>query len=187
MDLLIKKAKKGDKEAFVGLMKANELPLYKVAKSILKNDEDVADAMQETILSALENIYKLKNNNYFKTWITKILINKCNDILRKNSKTIQMEEYFDEGYTKDFIQSISLEEGIDTLSKEQKLVLHLYYVMGFNCREISEMLKEKESTVKVRLSRSRGKLKDFFEHNINEKKNSRYMNGKISEEKFNKQ
>lgn len=165
MNLLIKMAKKGDKKAFVELMKVNELSLYRVAKSILKNDEDVADAMQETILSALENIKYLKSDNYFKTWITKILINKCNDILRKNSKIVQMEEYFDEGYTEDFIQSMSLKEGINTLSNEQKLVLHLYYVMGFNCREISEMLKEKESTVKVRLSRSRSKLKSFFKIN----------------------
>ncbi|MGL4913117.1 MAG: RNA polymerase sigma factor [Romboutsia sp.] len=163
MDLLIKKSKKGDKDAFVQLMKANELSLYKVAKSILKNDEDVADAMQETVLSALENISYLKKDSYFKTWLTKILMNKCNDILRKNSKTIQLEEYFDPGYTEDFIRSISIKEGMGILSDEQKLVLHLYYVMGFNSREISELLNEKESTIKVRLSRSRSKLKDFFQ------------------------
>lgn len=162
MKLLIKRAKRGDKVAFVELMKENELSLYKVAKSILKNDEDVADAMQETILSALEKISELKEDKYFKTWLTRILINKCNDILRKNSKIIQLEEYFDVGYTEDFIQSMSIKEGMDTLSDAQKLVLHLYYVMGFNSREISELLNENESTIKVRLSRSRNKLKDFF-------------------------
>lgn len=163
MKLLIKRAKRGDKVAFVELMKENELSLYKVAKSILRNDEDVADAMQETILTALEKINTLKEDKYFKTWLTKILINKCNDILRKNSKTLQLEEYFDVGYTEDFIQSISIKEGMDTLSDSQKLVLHLYYVMGFNSREISELLNENESTIKVRLFRSRNKLKDFFE------------------------
>ena len=115
MNLLIKRAKKGDKNAFVELMRVNELSLYKIAKSILKNDEDVADAMQETILSAFENMKNLKNDTYFKTWLTKILINKCNDILRKNSKVIQLDEFYDEGYTEDFINSISLKDGIDTL------------------------------------------------------------------------
>lgn len=162
MKLLIKRAKRGDKVAFVDLMKDNELSLYKVAKSILKNDEDVADAMQETILTALEKIKTLKEDKYFKTWLTRILINKCNDILRKNSKVIHMEEYFDAGYTEDFIKSISIQEGINTLSDAQKLVLHLYYVMGFSSREISELINENESTVKVRLYRSRNKLKDFF-------------------------
>lgn len=162
MDLLIKRAKKGDKNAFVDLMKTNELSMYKVAKSILKNDEDVGDAMQETILAALENIVSLKNNNYFKTWITRILINKCNDILRKNNKSICIEEYLNFSYTEDFVQSIALQEGINSLSDEQQLVLHLYYTMGFNSREISELLNENESTIKVRLSRSRNKLKNFF-------------------------
>ncbi len=164
MKLLIKRAKMGDKVAFVDLMKENELSLYKVAKSILKNDEDVADAMQETILTALEKINTLKEDKYFKTWLTRILINKCNDILRKNSKEVHMEEYFDAGYTEDFIKSISIKEGMETLSDAQKLVLHLYYVMGFSSREISELINENESTVKVRLYRSRNKLKDFFKN-----------------------
>lgn len=173
MDLLIKGAKKGDKNAFVELMKANEVILYKVAKSILKNDEDVADAMQETILAALERINSLKENKYFKTWITKILINKCNDILRKNSKVIQVKEFMDIGYTENFIQSISIKEGLNSLSNEQQLVIHLHYVMGFNCREISELLKENESTVKVRLFRSRNNLKSFF----SSKKKEEIVNG----------
>lgn len=162
MNLLINKARRGDKEAFVDLMKVNELALYKVAKSILKNDADVEDAMQETILTALEKITSLKEESYFKTWLTKILINKCNDILRKNKITVQMEEFYDAGYTENFIDHISMKEGLKILTQEQPLVLDLYYVMGFNAREISEMLSEKESTIKVRLFRSRNKLKNFF-------------------------
>lgn len=162
MNLLINKARRGDKEAFVDLMKVNELALYKVAKSILKNDADVEDAMQETILTALEKITSLKEESYFKTWLTKILINKCNDILRKNKITVQMEEFYDAGYTENFIDHISMKEGLKILTQEQQLVLDLYYVMGFNAREISEMLSEKESTIKVRLFRSRNKLKNFF-------------------------
>ena len=162
MNLLINKARRGDKEAFVDLMKVNELALYKVAKSILKNDADVEDAMQETILTAFEKITSLKEERYFKTWLTKILINKCNDILRKNKITVQMEEFYDAGYTENFIDHISMKEGLKILTQEQQLVLDLYYVMGFNAREISEMLSEKESTIKVRLFRSRNKLKDFF-------------------------
>ena len=162
MNLLINKARRGDKEAFVDLMKVNELALYKVAKSILKNDADVEDAMQETILTTFEKITSLKEERYFKTWLTKILINKCNDILRKNKITVQMEEFYDAGYTENFIDHISMKEGLKILTQEQQLVLDLYYVMGFNAREISEMLSEKESTIKVRLFRSRNKLKNFF-------------------------
>lgn len=54
MENLIKKAKKGNEESFFELVEANKVALYKVAKSILNNDDDVADAMQETIIAHIE-------------------------------------------------------------------------------------------------------------------------------------
>ena|GEM_PF-1867226 len=69
MELLIHKAKQHDKAAFAAIMTQNAQSMYKVAKAILKNDEDVADAMQETALNCWEKIGTLKKNEYFKTWI----------------------------------------------------------------------------------------------------------------------
>lgn len=65
--LLVKRAQKGDAEAFVELMEAHKMALYKVAKSYLKSEEDIADVMQDTILSAYEHIGELKKSAYFKT------------------------------------------------------------------------------------------------------------------------
>lgn len=62
--------------------------MYKVAKAILKNDDDVADAMQETILTCWEKIDSLKKEDYFKTWMIRILINQCNSIYRKRKKLV---------------------------------------------------------------------------------------------------
>ena len=62
MSLLISKAKKHDKIAFQQLIEQHEKAMYQMAKSILKNDDDVADAMQETILACWEKIDTLKNN-----------------------------------------------------------------------------------------------------------------------------
>lgn len=74
MEFYIKKAKKGDVDAFIKLMDMNKLSMYKTAKVILNNDEDIADAIQETILSCYKNIKDLKESKYFKTWnILKIL------------------------------------------------------------------------------------------------------------------
>ena len=84
MELLIKKAMKGDAEAFVQLMELNEVSMYKTAKAILANEEDIGDAIQETILAAYKNIHTLKKAQYFKTWLIRILINKCKDIIKKN-------------------------------------------------------------------------------------------------------
>ena len=89
---LIKRAKVHDKEAFSKLMKREGKSMYKVAKSILKNDEDVADAMQETALSCWEKIETLQQEQYFRTWLIRILINHCNAIYRKKSRYVLKKE-----------------------------------------------------------------------------------------------
>lgn len=67
MEILVKKAIKGDSEAFIHLMELNEVSLYKTAKAILANEEDIGDAIQETILAAYRNLNTLKKPKYFKT------------------------------------------------------------------------------------------------------------------------
>ena len=85
-EILIRKAKKGDKDAFCRLIDENVQSMYKVAAAYLKNDEDVADAIQDTILSCYENLKSLKQNRYFKTWMIRILINKCKDMIQKKKE-----------------------------------------------------------------------------------------------------
>ena len=92
MEEIIEKAKKGDNQAFTVLITNMQSELYKIAKLRLKSDDDINEAVQETIIKAYSSIKKLKNNQYFKTWIIKILINECNSIYQKNKKN-QFEEY----------------------------------------------------------------------------------------------
>lgn len=159
MNNLIKKAKKGNEEAFFKLVEDNKVSLYKAAKAILNNDDDRADAIQETVIAAYKNIKSLKNDAYFKTWLTKILINKCKDIIAKNKDVIALDDYLEEGYTQEFLSKFEIEDMLTNLSKEQKLVISLYYISQFNTREISEILKESEGTIKSRLSRARNKIR----------------------------
>lgn len=162
MENLIKKAKKGDEEAFFNLMEINKISLYKAGRAILNNDEDVADAIQETVISAYRNIKSLKNDSYFKTWLTKILINKCKDIISKNKETVILDDYVEEGYIQEFLSKFEIEDMLNDLSKEQRLVVSLYYISQFNTKEISEILKEPEGTIKSRISRAKIKLRQSF-------------------------
>ena len=77
---LIRKAKDRDPDAFTTLMQQYTKDMYRVAIAILMNDEDTADAIQETILDCWERIGTLRENRYFKTWLIRILINNCYDI-----------------------------------------------------------------------------------------------------------
>lgn len=175
MELLIKKAQNGDKEAFISIINEYIQMMYKVAKTRLSSEEDIGDAIQETILSAYKSICVLKNTSYFKTWLIKILINKCNDIILKNKKVIYVEDYYESIENEDLLEAkVSIEENIvfnetlNSLDESYKTVIVLYYVSGFNTREISEILKEKEGTIKSRLSRARQKLKEIYLKSYNE-------------------
>ena len=162
---LVKKAKKGDGEAFVSLVKQYEDVLYRTASRLLNNDEDVADAMQDTIISAYEKLHTLKNDEYFNTWICKILINKCNSLLNKNKNVPVIDENLLIQKRDDEFQKIELEDALNSLNEVYKLALILYYIVGLNVKEISEFLKEPEGTIKSRLSRAKSILRNNYYKN----------------------
>ena len=92
MENLIKEAKMGNPDAFAKLMQSQMQNMYKAARSILYSDEDIADAISDTILTCWEKLSQLNHDQYFRTWVTRILINKCNDILRKQKHLFFSEE-----------------------------------------------------------------------------------------------
>ena len=80
MKELISRAQSGDPEAFIQLIELNKQSLYKVAKGYFSERMDVEDAISETVSVCWEQISTLRNPEFFKTWLIRILINKCNDI-----------------------------------------------------------------------------------------------------------
>ena len=83
MEELVRKAKQKEPDAFTELMRMHMQSMYKVARAYLSSDADAADAVQETILACYEKLPLLKHDKYFKTWMTKILMRKCCDILKR--------------------------------------------------------------------------------------------------------
>lgn len=167
MENLIRKAQKGDEEAFIQAITLYTPILYKVARTRLSSEEDIGDAIQDTILSAYKNLQSLKNPSYFRTWLTRILINQCNDIAKQNNKVVCIGSYEDDvllnaahDYTD--LSDMDFYDILLKLNVEYRTVVILYYVNGFNTREISEILNEKEGTIKSRLSRAREKLKGIY-------------------------
>ena len=163
MNELAAKAKRGDPDAFAELIQSQMQNMYKTARAILKQDADVADAISDTILGCWEQIQTLKNPAFFRTWMTRILINKCYDQIRKN-KTISWEEYpVEQGYEESGFENIEWKETLDALPEKYRLAMMLYYVEGFKVSEISQILEISEGTVKSRLARGREQLTESFE------------------------
>lgn len=162
MDNLIRRAKQGNPDAFVALMQSQMQNMYKAAKAVLRNDEDVADAISDTILVCWEKLWQLKEEAYFRTWMTRILINKCHDILRKQKHISLLEEMPEIPSGERNYENIEWEEALASLGEKYRLVLMLYYVEGFKTGEIGEILGMSESTVRSRLARGRQQLAKEF-------------------------
>ena len=162
MQTLIGKAVQGDVEAFLELMDRNSLAMYKVARAILNNDDDVADAIQNTILHCYEKIHTLKKHEYFKTWLIRILINECNGILQ-HYKREQLPGEIPETTGQDpSFAEFEFKEMLELIDEKYRLVLVFYYLEGFNIPEIAKILEMNKNTVKTRLARGREQLRTAY-------------------------
>lgn len=89
-------------ELFNELIIPLKAKLYKTGMAILKNDDDVCDALQEALISGYKNLEKLEKEEYFFTWMIRIMINKCYDIIKNNKKIIninqKLENYHENEY-----------------------------------------------------------------------------------------
>ncbi len=163
MEELITKAKSGNEIAFTELILQMKDEFYKIAKIRLKNDDDVFDAIQETMLLAYKSLKKLKYNQYFKTWIIKILINECNKIYKNNKK-----EYLYEILDNEIISQDNTEEKINfnficnKLNKEEGTIILLYYMEKYTDKEIGKIMNIKESTIRTKRTRAKEKLRKIY-------------------------
>lgn len=159
----IQKAQGGDAKAFTDLMNQHMQLMYKTARAILYSDEDVADAVQDTILCCWQNLADLKKPSRFRSWLTRVLINKCNDILRKKQMLVYCSEVPEMAASGHEFENVEWNEALKSLDEKYRLIIMLYYVEGFKTREISQILELPEATVRTRLSRARQKVADIYQ------------------------
>jgi len=150
-----------DKDQFTNLVLEAEPTLYRVSKSILKNDYDCADAVQEAILAAYTKLKSLKKQEFFKTWLCRILIRECYRILNARKRSVSFEEYAAYAQTPS-PEYGGLQDALSKLGEKYRVVVILHYAEGFKTREIAGMLKIPEGTVKSRLSRAKTELKQYL-------------------------
>lgn len=149
------------KEQLGALILSSERQLYATAKTILMNDQDCADAIQETIVKAFSKIQTLRNDKYAKTWLIRILINECYTFLRKSSRLVSLEEMNEKAEIEADKKTdySDLYRAVNSLKEELRLPVVLYYIEDFSIKEIAQILEITEGAVQKRLARARGKLK----------------------------
>ena len=157
--------KEEDKNVFIQNINENRLKMYKTAIAILKNEDDANDAIQDALYSAYKNYDSLKEKSYFSTWIIRILINKCYDIINKNKKIAYIDDSITQntvGKEDNYDVESSLEWVLEKIDKDLNEIVVLYYYNDFSVTEISEMLNIPKGTVKSRLARAREQIKTII-------------------------
>ena len=173
---LVKQAQKEDKEAFEELVRRHQARVFAVAGGILRNKEDVEDIAQQVFLKAYFSLKRFDQRAAFSTWLYKITVNECWDLLRKRKvRPLLYEADLSEEQARQYgaseeraeqAQDVSerlekrqeLERLLDCLEERDRTMLVLKEVQGFSVEEIAEVLGINGNTVKVRLFRARQRI-----------------------------
>lgn len=161
-----------NKEQFSEKVLELEAVLFHVSYGILQNLQDCEDVVQEAVLKAYANKDKLKNPDFFKTWLVRILMNECYSFLRKRTREIPLNEEIleDTEYVEDFIKEeyLDLYECMKQLEEKDRICVQLFYMEGYSLKEIARVFRIPEGTVKSRLSRARVRLRESLGENWKE-------------------
>ena len=146
MEALVTATKNGDKEAFVQLIRINKQSMYKAAWVYLRNEQDIADALQNTILSCYEKIQGLREVKYFKTWLMRILINECKDILRQKNHDAELDNFSEGVQCEDLDLCEWKQSTFLCLDEEARKIVGLYYYSRFSVKGGGNLLKNEQHT-----------------------------------------
>lgn len=154
-----------DRERFVAQVTELQETLYRTARSILRNEQDAQDAVQEAVTQAFARLHTLRNPAKFKPWLLRILVNTCYDACRRRRSTVYLEAVEETlaAPQSDCEERMSLWSAVMRLPEEQKAVVTLFYYEDLPIRAISEVLGVTQGTVKTRLSRARGRLRQMLD------------------------
>ncbi|MFZ7121114.1 MAG: sigma-70 family RNA polymerase sigma factor [Eubacteriaceae bacterium] len=161
-ETLVIESKNGNKEAFEKLMLLHGEQLYRTAFLYTGNREDALDVVQDTVYKAYLDLHKLKRNQYFLTWVTKILIHTSYAILKKKEITISKQDIVAQTSV-DLDQRIDLIQAVGRLKDKYKDAIILFYFLDLPISEIASIMNIPKNTVKTYLFRGKKKLKEMLE------------------------
>lgn len=171
------KAASGDVDAFETLVLKYEKNIYNIALRMMPSAEDAKDVSQNVLIKIYNNLSNFKGDSLFSTWIYRITVNTCIDEIRKYKRKNEVSiDDEDKGIGRNIQdpalnpeQNIIASEGLNAvleavkeLPEEYSTVINLRDIQGFAYSEIAEITDCSLGTVKSRISRARGKLKELL-------------------------
>lgn len=148
------------KDNYIRQVTENKQKMYRIAFTILKNDADVQDALQEAALKAWEKLHTLRDESFFSTWLTRILINESYQILRRKKRVIVMEQLPEAPAPS---QGLTLKLLMETLPDKLRLPFVMKHAEGMKTEDIAYTLGTTPSAVSSRIHRAKTLLRKELE------------------------
>lgn len=156
----VRQAQRGDINAFAKLYEGVYQDMYRFARYTLRNVNDAEDAVSDAVADAFASIRRLRRAESFRSWIFRILSNKCKDRIRdyvhgqeELSEDLQSPE--DE---QGMLDSIQVRKIFYTLSDDERFIISMHIFAGYTSREIAEIMHMNENTVRSKESRGLKKM-----------------------------
>lgn len=164
---LVKQAKKGNKEALLELILADQDAYYRLAYTYMGNEHDAMDAMEDMIVTLYEKIDQLHKGEAFYSWSKTILVNRCKTLLRKKERYLPLEDdeestysvFTDDSPYRDTESEMDMQVLLSHLDGPQREAIELRYVHDLAYQTIADMTGVPLGTTKSRISVGMKKLK----------------------------
>jgi RNA polymerase sigma-70 factor, ECF subfamily len=160
--ILIKKAIAGDSNAFEQLLIEHSDRLYRTAYLYVRNREDALDVVQETAYKAFSSIIQLRNEKYFITWITKILIHCAYDVQKKRRNEVAPRNEVASFFRDKNEEKLDLAVAIEKLPAKHQTSIILFYYYDMSLQDIAKTLDAPENTIKTHLNRGKKQLRKLL-------------------------
>ena len=161
---LVKKAVRGNTGAYGQLVHIYQEYLYRTAYLYVRNEQDALDVVQDCVLRGYEHIRELRKPEYFKTWLTRILINCAVGFQKKRFPAVSMDAAGEVEAEKSASveEKWDLYEAIDVLPEKYKTVIILKYYNDMKIQEIARAMDIPEGSVKAYLTRAKQELRSYL-------------------------
>ncbi|WP_432362325.1 sigma-70 family RNA polymerase sigma factor [Sporosarcina sp. UB5] len=163
---LVKKAKKGNKEALLQLIMDQRDDYYRLALTYMGNENDAMDAMDEMIVRLYENVHQLKKEAVFYSWSKTILVNCCKQMLKKRQKIVFLDEWESQESVHDPYrqseQQMELQEMLKCVNEYQKEAIQLKYLHDLDYETIAAITNVAVGTVKSRVFQGLKKIREEY-------------------------
>ena len=148
---------------FINCVKRNSQRLFLIILSFTQNHSDAEDILQHVFLKLWKHDKPFKDSDHVDKWLTAVCVNESKNYIKSpfKRKSVPLEEAT-EIYTFKEDNSYDLYKAVASLPKKERVVIHLFYYEDMTVKDISALLKIKESAVKTRLHRARQNLKEIL-------------------------